>query len=108
MLSRVIEKSSIINVPAENQSEIIGRVYQGERALPSNNHFLDLLQWFNLPRLNFRVKIYFYIDSSGIVTVSGDDERINLHKRQLFQEKIESMRGEIENEMGLNKDLGPD
>lgn len=116
VVSRVIEKgtlipmkeSLIINVPAENQSEIIGQVYQGERALASNNHFLALLQWFNLPRLNFRVKIYFHIDSSGIVTVSGDDERINLHKKQLSQEKIESMQGEIENEMGLNKDIGPD
>jgi heat shock protein 5 len=97
-----VKKAQIFSTVSDNQPSVEINVYEGERPMAKDNHFLG---HFNLngippsPRGQPQIEVTFEIDANGILTVTavekatGKKESINItaDKNRLSKEDIEKM-----------------
>lgn len=100
------KKSQVFSTAAENQTAVTIKVYQGERAMSSDNKLLgqfDLVGIPPAPRGVPQIEVTFDIDANGIVNVSAKD--LGTGKEQsvkitattnLSEDEVEKMRKEAE------------
>ncbi|HLC50578.1 MAG TPA: molecular chaperone DnaK [Candidatus Nanoarchaeia archaeon] len=96
------KKSQVFSTAADNQTAVTIRVFQGERAMASDNKMLgqfDLLGIPPAPRGIPQVEVTFDIDANGIVNVRAKDLGTNKEQSikitastNLTEEEIEKMR----------------
>ncbi|CAI2189215.1 5617_t:CDS:2, partial [Funneliformis geosporum] len=71
------KKSEIISTDLENQSEMLIRIYEGERARTKDNNLLgefELTGILPAPKGDPQIEVIFVIDANGILNVSAVDK----------------------------------
>ena len=71
------KKSQVFSTAADNQTQVTIKVFQGERAMASDNKLLGEFELSGIPpapRGHPQIEVNFSIDASGIVTVSAKDK----------------------------------
>jgi molecular chaperone DnaK (HSP70) len=61
----------------DNQTSVKVQVYEGERPLTTNNHFLGTFTLDEIPpqpRAKPRIEVTFDVDSNGILTVTAEEK----------------------------------
>lgn len=99
-------KSKIYTTAEDNQTSVLVKVYQGERANASENRLLGQFELLGIPpapRGTPQIEVTFDIDADGILHVSAVDKATNkensikIHARTgLTQEEIDKMVQEAE------------
>ncbi|ODM87116.1 Heat shock 70 kDa protein [Orchesella cincta] len=90
-----------IRVGGEDQPYVNIKVYEGERAMTKDNHFLGSFDFSGIPSGVPRIEVTFYIDTDGILNVSiadkstGKSETITI-KNDKGKEEIERMIADAE------------
>src|SRR5271165_2996984 len=73
-------KSEVFSTAADNQTSVEIKVYQGERAMASDNRLLGVFQLGNIPpapRGIPQIEVTFDIDANGILNVTAKDNATN-------------------------------
>ncbi|ODM88679.1 Heat shock 70 kDa protein 1-like [Orchesella cincta] len=90
-----------IRVGGEDQPYVNIKVYEGERAMTKDNHFLGSFDFSGIPSGVPRIEVTFYIDANGTINVSaadtstGKSETITI-KNDKGKEEIERMIADAE------------
>jgi len=84
------KKSSIISTEQDNQDKVIINIYEGERVLVKDNHFLGKLELTGItpsPKGVPQIEVIFEIDVNGVSSVTAREKVImTTHKEILPQE----------------------
>nr|XP_043615171.1 heat shock 70 kDa protein 18-like [Erigeron canadensis] len=115
VMSTVIPRNTPIPVTKEQmygtsydyQSDILFKVYQGERSRSTDNKFLGEFELSNIPRAPKRVtqaRVSFVVDADGILNVSAEEPltgqnnniTIKINSMRLGKKEIEDMLEEAE------------
>ena len=73
-------KSEVFSTAADNQTSVEIKVYQGERAMASDNKMLGVFQLVGIPpapRGMPQIEVTFDIDANGIINVTAKDKATN-------------------------------
>ncbi len=99
-------KSEVFSTASDNQTSVEVKVYQGERAMASDNRLLGVFQLVGIPpapRGVPQVEVTFDIDANGILNVSAKDRATNNEQKititstsGLSKEEVEKMAKEAE------------
>lgn len=99
-------KSETFSTAADNQTSVEIKVFQGERAMASDNRLLGVFQLVGIPpapRGMPQVEVTFDIDANGILNVSAKDKATSKEQKititsssGLSQEEIEKMAKDAE------------
>ena len=99
-------KGETFSTAADNQTSVEIKVYQGERALASDNKMLGVFQLVGIPpapRGMPQVEVTFDIDANGIINVSAKDKATNNEQKititsssGLSKEEVEKMAKDAE------------
>ncbi len=103
-------KGETFSTAADNQTSVEIKVYQGERALASDNKMLGVFQLVGIPpapRGMPQVEVTFDIDANGIINVSAKDKATNNEQKititsssGLSKEEVEKMAKDAELHVG--------
>merc|ERR1712232_1539688 len=96
------KRSQLISTSEDNQQTVSIRIYEGERPLANDSHFLGEFNITGIPpapRGQPRIEVTFEIDSNGILYVgaehkgTGKSEKVSISndKGRLTEEQIEDM-----------------
>ncbi len=106
-------KSEIFSTAADNQTSVEIKVYQGERAMASDNKLLGVFQLVGIPpapRGIPQVEVTFDIDANGIINVSARDKATNNEQKititstsGLSKEEVEKMAKDAESHAGEDR-----
>ena len=106
-------KTETFSTAEDNQKAVTVQVYQGERAMASDNRMLakfDLVDIESAPRGMPKIEVSFDIDANGILSVSAKDLKTNKEvKRQietssgLNKEEVEKMKRDAESHADEDK-----
>lgn len=110
------KKTQIFSTASDNQDTVDINVFEGERAMAKDNHFLGHFFLRNIPlapRGVPQIEVTFEIDANGILTVtavdkaSGAKESINItsDKRRLTDAEIQRMVQEAEDNKVKDQEL---
>jgi len=103
-------KSEVFSTAADNQTSVEIKVFQGERAMASDNKMLGVFQLVGIPpapRGMPQVEVTFDIDANGIINVSAKDKATNNEQKitissssGLSKEEVEKMAKDAESHAG--------
>jgi len=106
-------KSETFSTAADNQTSVEIKVFQGERAMASDNRLLGVFQLVGIPpapRGMPQVEVTFDIDANGILNVSAKDKATSKEQKititsssGLSQEEIEKMAKDAESHSADDK-----
>jgi molecular chaperone DnaK len=106
-------KSEVFSTAADNQTSVEIKVYQGERAMASDNKMLGVFQLVGIPpapRGIPQVEVTFDIDANGIINVSARDKATNNEQKititstsGLSKEEVDRMAKEAESHAGEDR-----
>merc|ERR1712232_81721 len=96
------KRSQLISTSEDNQQTVSIRIYEGERPLANDNHFLGEFNITGIPpapRGQPQIEVTFEVDSNGILYVgaehkgTGKSEKVGISsdKGRLTEEQIEDM-----------------
>jgi molecular chaperone DnaK (HSP70) len=102
-----VHKNKVFSTAADGQTTIAIEVYEGERPLVKDNHFLGRFELSGIPparRGEPKITIDFDVDANGILTVTATEENskkvnkltINKQTSTLSREEVERMISESE------------
>ena len=99
-------KSEVFSTAADSQTSVEIKVYQGERAMASDNRLLGVFQLVGIPpapRGIPQVEVTFDIDANGILNVTAKDRATNNEQKititsssGLSKEEVEKMAKDAE------------
>ncbi len=103
-------KSEVFSTAADSQTSVEIKVFQGERAMASDNKMLGVFQLVGIPpapRGVPQVEVTFDIDANGIINVSAKDKATNNEQKitissssGLSKEEVEKMAKDAESHAG--------
>src|SRR5271166_2475330 len=103
-------KSEVFSTAADNQTSVEIKVFQGERAMASDNKMLGVFQLVGIPpapRGMPQVEVTFDIDANGIINVSAKDKATNNEQKititsssGLAKDEVEKMAKDAESHAG--------
>ena len=103
-------KSEIFSTAADSQTSVEIKVYQGERAMASDNKLLGVFQLVGIPpapRGIPQIEVTFDIDANGIINVSARDKATNNEQKititsssGLSKEEVDKMAKDAEAHAG--------
>jgi molecular chaperone DnaK len=92
-------KSEIFSTASDNQTSVEIKVYQGERAMASDNKMLGVFQLVGIPpapRGIPQVEVTFDIDANGIINVTAKDKATNNEQKITITSSSGLSKDEVE------------
>jgi molecular chaperone DnaK len=101
-----IKKSEVFSTAADSQTSVEIKVFQGERAMASDNRLLGVFQLVGIPpapRGVPQIEVTFDIDANGILHVTAKDRATNNEQRITITSSSGLSKDEVE-KMGRDAD----
>src|SRR5713101_6296979 len=92
-------KSEVFSTAADNQTSVEIKVYQGERAMASDNKLLGVFQLVGIPtapRGIPQIEVTFDIDANGIMNVTAKDKATNNEQKITISSSSGLSKDEVE------------
>jgi molecular chaperone DnaK len=92
-------KSEVFSTASDNQTSVEIKVYQGERAMASDNRLLGVFQLANIPpapRGIPQIEVTFDIDANGILNVTAKDRATNNEQKITITSSSGLSKDEVE------------